>query len=231
MIESDVQKLNPGAIFEGFELDATALGGDVLRWHSGVNALGNDVVWQGETYSRFPVEASGFERSTTGTLPRPVVKVANVSGLIGALARSLDDLMGAKITRRRTFVKYLDAVNFPGGVNPQADPNCAFGDEIWFIDRKAAENGVFISFELAAAFDVQGVKLPRRQAIQNVCTWRYRSAECGYTGEAMFDKNGNPTTDPALDQCSKRLSDGCKVRFGEFAQLPFGGFPGVGLVR
>ncbi len=230
MIESDVQKLNPGAIVEMFELDATALGGDILRWHSGVNVLGNDLVWDGNTYSRFPVEASGFERSGKGTLPRPKVKVANISGLIGAMARSLDDLMGAKVTRRRTFVKYLDAVNFAGGVNPQADPNCAFPEEIWFVDRKANENGVFIEFELSAAFDVRGVKLPRRQCIQNTCTWLYRGAECGYAGGAVADKNDAPTTDLAQDQCGKRLAS-CKLRFGAYAELPFGAFPGVGLIR
>lgn len=230
MIESDVQKLNPGAIVDMFELDTTALGGSVLRWHNGVNALGNDVVWQGNTYSRFPVEATGFARSGQGTLPRPELKVANVSGLIGALARDLNDLAGAKLTRRRTFVKYLDAVNFPGGVNPQADPLCGFPDEIWFVDRKASENGVYVQFELAAAFDVAGVQLPRRQCIQNVCTWAYRSAECGYTGGAVADKNDVPTSDATKDQCGKRLAS-CKQRFGTYAELPFGGFPGVGLVR
>lgn len=230
MIESDVQKLAPGAIVDLFELDATALGGSVIRWHNGVNALGNDVVWQGNSYTRFPVEASGFARSGQGTMPRPTMKVANVSGLVGALARELRDLCGAKVTRRRTFVKYLDAVNFPGGVNPQADPNVGFPNEVWFVDRKAAENGIYVEFELSAAFDVQGVKLPRRQCIQNVCPWLYRSAECGYAGGPVADKTDTPTSNPALDQCGKRLAS-CRLRFGEFEQLNFGGMPGVGLVR
>jgi len=230
VISSDVQKLNPGSLVELFELDATAIGGDVLRWHSGVNELGNDVVWKTLTYSRFPVQASGFERSGKGTLPRPKITVANISGLIGAMARGLDDLMGAKVTRRRTFLKYLDAVNFTGGINAQADPNVAFPDEIWFVDRKSAENGVFIEFELSAAFDVRGVKLPRRQAIQNVCPWVYRSAECSYTGGAVATKNDVATGVLALDVCGKRLVS-CKLRFGENNPLPFGGFPGTGLIR
>lgn len=230
MIESDVQKLAPGAIVDLFELDATALGGSVIRWHNGVNALGNDVVWQGNSYTRFPVEAGGFARSGQGSMPRPTMKVANVSGLVGALARELRDLCGAKVTRRRTFVKYLDAVNFPGGVNPQADPNVGFPNEVWFVDRKAAENGIYVEFELSAAFDVQGVKLPRRQCIQNVCTWMYRSAECGYAGGPVADKTDAPTSNPALDQCGKRLAS-CKLRFGQFEPLPIGSFPGVGLVR
>lgn len=230
MIESDVQRLNPGKKVDLFELDATTIGGDVILWHSGVSELGNDVVWQGNYYSRFPVEASGFLRTAKGPMPRPTLKVANVSGLIGALARELDDLVGAKVTRRRTFVKYLDAVNFTGGVNPSADPNCGFPDEVWFVDRKAAENGIFVEFELAAATDLAGVMLPRRQCIQNVCTWQYRSAECGYAGGAVADTNDVPTSDLASDQCGKRLSS-CRLRFGNYAELPFGGMPGVGLIR
>lgn len=229
-IDSDVQKLNPGQLVELFELDATALGGDVLRWHSGVSELGNNVVWQGLTYARFPVDASGFEKSSKGTLPRPKITVANVSGLIGAMARGLDDLMGAKVTRRRTFVKYLDAVNFTGGVNPQADPNAAFPSEIFFVDRKASENGIFIEFELSAAFDVRGVKLPRRQAIQNVCPWIYRSAECGFAGGAVADKNDVGTSVLGSDACGKRLAS-CKLRFGANSPLPFGAFPATGLIR
>ena len=230
VIESDVQKLAPGAIVDLFELDATTLGGSVIRWHNGVNALGNDVVWQGNLYTRFPVEAGGFARSGQGAMPRPSMKVANVNGLAGALARELRDFCGAKVTRRRTFVKYLDAVNFPSGVNPQADPNVGFPNEVWFVDRKAAENGIYVEFELSAAFDVQGVKLPRRQCIQNVCPSKYRGPECGYTGGPVADKNDNPTSNPALDQCGKRLAS-CRLRFGQFEPLSFGGMPGVGLVR
>lgn len=230
MIESDIQKLNPGALVDLFELDATALGGEVLRWHAGVNGLGNNIVWQGNTYARFPVEASGFAKSGQGQLPRPRIKVANVTGLIGALTRELDDLVRSKVTRRRTFVRYLDAVNFPGSVNPSADPNCGFPDEVWLVDRKVSENGIFVEFELTAAFDVIGVRLPRRQCIQNVCTWRYRSAECSYTGGPVADITDAPTSNAARDQCGKRLAS-CKLRFGQYAELPFGGFPGTGLIR
>lgn len=72
--------------------------------------------------------------------------------------------------------------------------------------------------------------LPRRQCVQNVCPWQYRSAECGYTGGAVADKNDQATTDVAQDRCGKRLTS-CRLRFGAFAELPFGGFPGCGLVR
>ena len=46
----------------------------------------------------------------------------------------------------------------------------------------------------------------------------------------MFDINGNPVSDPALDRCGGRVSD-CKKRFGEYAVINFGGFPSADRVR
>lgn len=229
MISSDIQRLSPGSIVELFELDATAIGGPQVFWHNGVNELGSGVVWQGETYTRLPVEATGFEKTGTGTIPRPTLRVANVTGTLSAFAREYDDLIGAKLIRRKTFVKYLDASNFASG-NPLADPTAGFMDEIWIVDRKSNETGIFVEFELAAVFDLAGVKLPRRQVIQNTCLWAYRSAECSYSGGAVADKNDVPTSDINVDQCGKRMSS-CKLRFGQYSPLPFGGFPAVGLIR
>lgn len=224
---ADVQGFAPGAIVELFELDATDHGGGYFRFTPhGPNEKGNDIVWDGQVYVRFPIEATGFEKRGNGALPRPTLRVANVSGLIGAIA---EDLIGAKLTRTRTFVKYLDAANFNAG-NPQADPNQWIDREIWFVDRKAAENNVLVEFELASAFDLTGVMLPRRQFIQNACAWRYRGAECGYAGGPVADIHDQPTSDPAQDACGKRLAS-CKLRFGQYAELPFGGFPAAGLIR
>jgi lambda family phage minor tail protein L len=229
-IESDLYRLAGDRLVELFELDATALGGAVSRFHNGANELNTDVVWQGQAYLRFPIEASGFEFTGKGSIPRPIIKVANVNGLLGALVRDYEDLVGAKVTRRRTLVKYLDAVNFPGGTNPSADPSAALPDDVYYIDRKSTENKYLIEFELAASFDVQGVALPRRFIVQNVCTFRYRSGECGYAGGAVAKADDTPTAVLGEDACGKRLAS-CRLRFGQFGELPFGGFPSAGLTR
>ncbi len=224
MIESDIQKLEPGAIVELFQLDATNNGAGILYWHNGVNELGDDVVFDGISYSRFPVMASGFAKTSQGTIPRPKIQVANVSGLFGAVIREYDQFLGATLTRIRTFVKYLDAVNFEGGVNPNADPTVMLTPDIWSVDRKASENGIFIEFELAASTDLTGVQIPRRQMIQNVCVWKYRGAECSYAGPPVATITDAPTSDPAQDKCGKRLHS-CELRFA--GQLPFGSFIGL----
>ena len=228
-IATDIQKLAPGAIVELFEVDLTPFGGDLLRFHAGTNQLTQNIVWQGNTYTAFPVQASGFEFTGQGQAPRPRLLVANVFGSITALVLQYDDIVGAKVTRKRTLSKYLDAVNFPGGVNPTADPTAEFPNDVFYVDRKSSENNEIVEFELAPAMDVTGVMLPRRQIIQNICPWRYRGAECGYTGTSYFNTNDQPT-DQANDACGKRLSS-CKLRFGEFAELPYGAFPAAGLLR
>lgn len=229
-IQQDIANLAPGRIIELFELDATAIGGTLSRLVNGTNELKSSVVWQGNTYTPFPIEASGYEFVGRGQLPRPKVRVANALGTISALVLAYQDLIGAKFTRKRTLVKYLDAVNFAGGVNPTADPDSYLTDDIYFIDRKAEENRVYVEFELTAAFDVTGVQLPRRYVVQNVCPWRYRGSECGYTGTAYFSVLDLPVATLPEDVCGKRLKS-CKARFGEFAELPFGGFPAAGLIR
>lgn len=229
-ITSEIQKLEPSAIIELFELDATTIGSDIFRFHAGTNGLRQSLVWQGNTYLPFPVQASGFDMSGNGQLPRPKLMMANVTGAITLLVLQYDDMLGAKITRRRTLAKYLDAVNFPGGTNPTADNTAEFPSDVFFIDRKVTETRDVVEFELAAAFDVAGVQLPRRQIIQNVCTWRYRGTECGYSGTSYFDANDAPVGSVGLDVCGKRLTS-CEARFGASNPLPFGSFPAAGLTR
>lgn len=229
-LAAEIASLTPSALIELFELDLVPLGGPLLRFHAGTNSLGGAVIWQGNEYTPFPINASGFEVTGRGQIPRPTLAVSNVLGVVTGLVLDYRDMLGAKITRKRTLARYLDAVNFPGGVNPEADPDAHLPDEVYTIDRKSSENKVTVQFELAAAFDVAGVQLPRRQIIQNSCSWLYRSADCGYVPGPLFNLNDEPVTNPADDRCGKRLTS-CKLRFGANNPLPFGSFPGAGLVR
>lgn len=428
-IQAEIQSLSPSALMEMFVLDTTNFaGGGLSYFHAGTNKLQQPLVWQGKSYTALPIEAEGFDLSAKGQLPKPRIRIANINGLFSAQVSQNDDLIGCKITRKRTFARYLDQENFPGWIgkglyqngtaryvsvpnnaklqitgdlticmtlrpdslvrsnpiakayggeftvtqetsgslnffhgsagadgtpyeaasspaltvgklnrvvlrrkagsyikwtvdkidgavkvptitpvastspltigtgyagnyngliadvriynkvltdqdvlsycnggtttsvglvanwllsgdtndssanalngsavgslvyqsvvttNPDADPNQYLADEVWFVDRKVSENKYLIEWELASAFDVQGVMLPFRQIIQNSCSWKYRSAECGYTGTSYFDRNDLATTQ-AKDVCAKRLSS-CKARFGN-NYLPFGGFPGA----
>ena len=228
-IRADIQALAAGTLVELFEINLNTIGiNEQYYFHNGVNEELNNVLWQGKLYTRFPIEVSGFEFTGSGQQPRPLLRIANIDGLLGAIATANEDLIGVKFIRRRTFLKYLDAANFSGG-NPSADPNVFLPDEVYFIDRKSDTNQIFLEFELASVFDLEGIQLPRRQCIQNVCTWVYRSAECGYAGPPVADKNDVGTLDPTKDRCGKRLKS-CKLRFGN-ASLPYGGVISIGLIK
>jgi len=236
---SELQKIAPSSIIELFELQlVTALHGSstVYRFHAGSNMNANgELVWNSNSYQRFPIEVEGFEYTGTGSLPRPKIKVSNILGTVTAILATVNgttsgnDLTGATLTRIRTMARYIDGANFTGGTNPYGtpDPTAEFPREIYKVARKSTENRQIVEFELAAAFDLVGVRAPKRQCIANICQWVYRSTECGYTGTNYFDANDVSVASSANDVCGKRLTS-CKLRFGATAELPYGSFPGIG---
>jgi len=232
---SDLQQIAPSAVIELFELKLNTSqhgAASTYRFHAGTSLNSNgEVVWAGNNYLRFPVEADGFEYNGQGQLPRPKVRVSNILGTITALLLSLPEgLEGAMFTRIRTLARYIDGGNFPGGINPYGPPDPTFPEfprEVYYIDRKVTETRDVVEFELAAAFDLAGVRAPKRQCIANICQWEYRSNECGYTGTNYFNENDQAVATLAADVCGKKLSS-CKARFGSGAELPFGSYPGIG---
>lgn len=242
---TQIQKLEPGREVYLFELDGTEYGADVLRFHghaiphtpeeilaAGSNAdqlPAKSIIWQGEEYGAWPVQVEGIEANGDGTSVRPTLTVGNVGGRITALCLAFDDLLKFQLVIRATFAEYLDAANFPEG-NPDAAPDQETVD-VWYVDQKTSEDGQTVQWELAAPGDVEGDNIGRQMT--TLCHWAmtggYRGPNCGYTGP-YFDIDGNPTTDPARDECDGCLGTGCIPRFGEGNQLPFGGFPAVSII-
>jgi lambda family phage minor tail protein L len=224
-IESDVQQLTPGAVLEFWELDATSIGGGIQRFQGQQDG---SVWWQGLEYDPWPCQGEGFDK-TTEQQPRPMFRAGNLNRSLTILCQMYDDMVGATLTRRRTFAKYLDAVNFPDG-NPTADPTRELPVELWFVERKAAETFEVVEWELSSALNFNGVRLPRRQIIAGQCPFAYRGPLCNYVGPPVANALDEPTSDPALDRCGKRLSS-CELREWPDDVLNFGGYPAAGLVR
>mgnify|MGYP003138280541 FL=1 len=171
---SDLQPINPSAIIELFTLQLSSSfhgANTIYRFHAGSNLNANgEIVWAGNSYSRFPIEATGFAYQK-GQIPRPKIKISNAFGTISAILVTVNqttagnDLTGATVTRIRTMARFIDAVNFPSNSNPfgTPDPTAEFRRQKYLIDRKSAENREVVEFELAAPTDLAGVKLPKRQ--------------------------------------------------------------------
>ena len=229
-VYEELSKLAPSAIIELWSVHLSSdLHGstDVYRFHNGCNAdVNGNIVWDGNQYARQPIQAEGFEYSSTGQLPRPTLTVSNTDNTMTALlivvnaTTAGNDLTGAEVRRIRTLRKYLDGES-------AADPNAQWPMEIWYIDRKSSESRNAVQFELASKLDLPNIKIPKRQMIGNICQWAYRSSECGYTGSNYWDANDNVESVLANDRCGKRVGS-CKLRFGDNNPLPFGSFPSAG---
>ena len=173
-IITDLQKINPSAIIELFTIttDATLHGSSTTyRFHNGTSLNANgDIVWASNTYTKMPIQAEGFA-FTNGQLPRPTLTISNALGTITAILLNVNavttgnDLTGSTVKRIRTLARYLDASNFSAGTNPLGtpDPTAEFPQEIYKINRKSGENREAVQFELAAVFDLAGVRAPKRQ--------------------------------------------------------------------
>lgn len=255
-IANAVQEISPSALIELFqlELNVTQHGvAETYYFHAGTNSNDcQELIWNAQPYMALPIEVEGFEYTGQGTLPRPKMRISNLLGTITALILTLPEgLEGAKLTRIRTLARFIDAANFKsddylltednfalmyedstfiyqevGNPFGAPDPTAEFPREIFFVDRKSAENRDVVEFELASAFDMAGIRAPKRQCITR-CQWVYRSAECSYAGTNYFNASDAPVGNASEDVCGKRV-DSCKARFGQNAELPHGGFVGIG---
>lgn len=221
-IQTELQNLAPNALVELFQLDTTVIGfGTVDYFYAGTDTYRLPIVFQGLEYQPWPVSATGFEFSGQGTTPQPQFSISNIAGIVSATALQLNDLVGAKVTRIRTFAKFLDhAIG-------TADPTQQLTPDIYYVNRKVSENGSIVVFELTTSYDTMGLQLPSRQILQNSCPWIYKSAQCSWVPVPgkYFDITDASQATIGGDQCGKRLTS-CQVRFGSNATLPFGGFPG-----
>lgn len=122
-VQTVIQLLTQDAKLDLFEMDLSQVTGtsdpsNIFRFHAGTNSLLQPVVWQGNAYSYLPGTMDGFDIQTSGSLPRPKLNMSNVYSAVTALLNLAGgDITGAKITRRQTYARYLDAVNWPARTN------------------------------------------------------------------------------------------------------------------
>lgn len=228
-LKTTQQLFEPGRLVVLFELDLTPIGSaTILRFTSTANESAA-IAFDGQSYVPINAEADGFEADSTAAFPAPTLRVSNVEFTFQSLLYGFNDLVGAEFTRIRTFRQFLD-----DGIDP--DPSARFPDDIYVVNRKNRQDKIAIEWGLKSTLDHEDKFLPGRQILKTSCSQIYRvwtgaafdytNATCPYTGGSYFDAAGNPQALPENDRCGKRLSS-CKLRFGENAALPFGGFPGV----
>lgn len=193
-ILAESQSFSPTARLELWKLDGSAIGWDTPFYFVNCsNERFGPVVFNGQSYTPFPVMVEGVGSDGKGGLDRPKLTVSNINGYISVLLKANGPLDGATVTRTRVYARYIDAVNFPANqplprwLTP--DPTATYAPESWQINRKVKEDPQsVVQFELAAPNETQGKVLPTRTIIANVCTFKYRDPKtCQYSGVPVAD--------------------------------------------
>ncbi|MBW4478652.1 MAG: phage minor tail protein L [Tolypothrix brevis GSE-NOS-MK-07-07A] len=221
---SNLISLNPDSPIELFEISGWNL---ITPSESLYICNFTGVAFEGTEYSAIGCESEGFDLIGQGSIPTPQLTVSNIGRVISDLLFICKTnpnyrLEGSKVLRRVTQRQFLDG---------QENVNAAIKElprQEYIIEQMQEETYLAVKFRLGSPFDVEGVTLPARPLLRS-CSWRYRSAECGWTG-GMLTLNNQSTTNSALDQCAKSLP-ACECRFGQYTDLPFGGAPGLNTYR
>jgi len=152
-IAQDLEKSVLPAQIDLFEIDATAITGSVYRYTPMTNGLG-EVVWNGNTYSPYPIAITGADQVSSGAPPRPLLAITNVDRFFGVLTATMEDLKGARVLYTRTFEPYLSS-------------SVSAAPMKFIINKKVGHNKTGIIFELKTFLDSDRKFMPGRQMLRD----------------------------------------------------------------
>lgn len=145
-IDSYVQHPNLGPFLKLFELETA---GTIFYFTPHLDQT--DIVYNGNVYTPLPVELSD-NRSSADAPARPKLTLSNLNKFL-FLAVVQDDLVGATLTRKRTFQEFLN------------DPSMYLHEERFIITQVLALTHQFITLQLGVPIDRNTVKLPRKMIL------------------------------------------------------------------
>lgn len=218
-LSSELMSLSPSSLISLYEISVADLGfsagiisqtevslniNTIFRFHNSINLTSSSLYWQGNEYIAAPIIAQGFETSLKGSPVTPSLSISVSDEGIPQLTMlkqriyQLGDIVGAKVTRIRTFARFIDATNFFNQTPPQnffPDPNQELPRDIYYIDRLANENKNAITYDLSQLFEVEGITLPGRIVSEQSCVAAYRGEGC------LYEYSGRKSSALGLGTC------------------------------
>jgi len=190
LIATDAQSLEvDSGLIDLFQL--TLPDGTTLYLHPGLDSALDEVRFRDKKapytvreYDALPMIIDGLDVQADGAPSRPTLTVANIGTLFSSSLDGFknDDLVGQRIVRRQTLQKYL----YP---TSNSSPPVEFRTQEYIIDRVASETPISVTFEVAAPFDLEGIKLPRRVVVGKYCSWQYQGHDKGKGGGCTWKQN------------------------------------------
>lgn len=153
-----------------------------------------DVVFNSQTYTRFHFDMELKQQA--GSLPEVSLKARDFENIIMSKLDQYGGAAGSIVTLR-----VVNAANLAAGVEVEET----------FELLEASANDYMVSFSLGVESSLRKM-FPRRTQMRDRCAWKYKGAECGYTGPM-------PTCDLTLQG-----PNGCEAHSNS---INFGGMPGL----
>lgn len=213
-LTKQMMSIAPDALIELFEIDFSILQehmenlidmsdlnygeSSIYRFCGMINGA-NPIYWQGKAYQPLPIEVEGFSKTGDGRMPRPKIKIANPDGIFSLIFKTNKDFANCKVTRKRTYAKFLDSDNYlnrnSNSINQNVfgtpDPEAHFPDDIFFVNKKIVETKNVIEFELVSALEIDDAYIPARTVLSGYCSFKYRcSIGCKYKGLPLETSDG-----------------------------------------
>ena len=185
------------------------------------------IVFDGNTYYGFPIHVTGIDMANDGAMNRPTLTMANVESILltdstfqnafdsavaeggsksGLSGFTIDSLIGKRVVRRSTLDKYLTIDTATTGIKSVIE----FPKSTYVIDRIASKDSIMVTFELAAPYDLAGIRVPRREVIGKYCSWMYQGLKDFTTGSNLAGTvhctGGNSTLTGISTQFSTELA-------------------------
>jgi len=197
-INAEFMSLTPSALVELFVIDTTEIEGNKLPiseqtmyLHNHVTTDLTPVYFDGQKYNAAPCEYKKNEMKSDSTqTPRPVFTITNYGGYVSRVLRQTSGLIGAKVTRRRVYAKFLDTLTWPNNPPSWSTPNINnyTSEDIYLVNKKTSESKDSVELELATGLELEGVRLPKRKMFANACVFEYRnSSGCPHSGAPVAD--------------------------------------------
>lgn len=157
-----------------------------------------DIRWNGETWTAFPLELDAPKQSGTGELPRFAVRVSNVTRTVEGYLEQAGGGVGATVRMMVVMSNHLELAT------PELDEE--------FSVQSTSYDQDWVTFNLSGSVNLFR-RIPQRRFMKNFCPFQYKGPECKCA-------SGLPTCDKSLSACKER---GNSRRFGGEPAIPQGG--------
>ncbi len=199
MLNADFQKLSVLGIVTLYELDATRLGGGILRWHGHIGhedwqriyqtvdsdkwhadssnisdtdtQIYRNIIWQGNVYTPVAIQSDGLEMRSDGKASMPSLAIANtLNGINGAMSALCLHFNDFAGAKLTVITTLAKYLDATNFANGNPSAANEYKQQIWYVEQKTGENHSQVSFELSNPVDFEGAKIPCRE-ITNYCHW------------------------------------------------------------